>query len=426
MKLLLRSLVLTVYASSASVNAASFDCAKASSQIDNAVCASVKVSELDSELADIYSLVVLKSSDVDGLKIAQRSWLKTTRNVCPDEACLIKVYEQRIDALKSSLPRESKDPVMNTEMENKPPVAPVAELEAKKLYEEAPVIVKNNVETTTKKDRNLTIEVVNEKEKKQVERAELFKSIGILVSVLMVIVLFIYFLIKFKRYAARKVLKPLNKIKETVSTSMAEVTLPAKAEMARIAVPIDKSISQMKSEKPLNKIKNTISTSMAEVTLSAKAEIARITVPIDKSISQMKTEKPKLNRVGIVGFVVFVLAIIGSVSGAKNNACENAYMNKFSNMQNNIKFPRLIERVESRSDGFSYVIISVEQSLVFASQAIGDQEKKYQRAMQMQYESSMDRYWECKLKSKFPFGYDLIDLYSVSVDYVTEFDKRNK
>ena len=81
------------------VFAASFDCAKAVSRIENAICASPELSNLDSQLATAYAAALARSSDVDGVKAAQRAWLKETRNSCGDLNCLTAVYKQRIAAL---------------------------------------------------------------------------------------------------------------------------------------------------------------------------------------------------------------------------------------------------------------------------------------------------------------------------------------
>ena len=104
--------------SSTAIQAASFDCAKASSRIDKAICASPKVSDLDSKLAEIYSAVVLQSSDVESEKLAQRSWLKETRNQCQDEACLESAYQQRINSLRALLPVEKSEAVAKADSVN--------------------------------------------------------------------------------------------------------------------------------------------------------------------------------------------------------------------------------------------------------------------------------------------------------------------
>ncbi|MEJ8850991.1 lysozyme inhibitor LprI family protein [Variovorax rhizosphaerae] len=86
---------------SLAVEAASFDCAKASSRIDNAICASTKVSALDERLSEVYAAALRVRPDPDELRTAQREWLRDTRNKCQEDACLVAVYERRIEALRS-------------------------------------------------------------------------------------------------------------------------------------------------------------------------------------------------------------------------------------------------------------------------------------------------------------------------------------
>lgn len=89
-----------VYVSGA--EAASFDCAKASSRIENSVCASAQISKLDDELDTAYRSALSRSTDPAAVRAAQRAWLKQTRNQCPDNECLITVYSERRAALDSS------------------------------------------------------------------------------------------------------------------------------------------------------------------------------------------------------------------------------------------------------------------------------------------------------------------------------------
>jgi uncharacterized protein len=108
-------------------NAASFDCTKAASRIDNAICASPEISKLDSELDGVYKAALAKSSDADAIKTAQRAWLKDTRNQCLDETCFVTAYQQRIAALRSVAPQQITETKAN---------ADVDETTAKKLAEE--------------------------------------------------------------------------------------------------------------------------------------------------------------------------------------------------------------------------------------------------------------------------------------------------
>ena len=78
---------------------ASFDCAKASSQIETLICSSPETADADRRLAAAYSAARAKSSDPSTLKADQRNWLTTERNACTDAACLTKVMEARIQKL---------------------------------------------------------------------------------------------------------------------------------------------------------------------------------------------------------------------------------------------------------------------------------------------------------------------------------------
>jgi uncharacterized protein YecT (DUF1311 family) len=80
---------------------ASFDCAKASSQIETLICSSPETADADRRLAAAYSAARAKSSDPSTLKADQRNWLTTERNACTDAACLTKVMEARIQKLSA-------------------------------------------------------------------------------------------------------------------------------------------------------------------------------------------------------------------------------------------------------------------------------------------------------------------------------------
>lgn len=85
---------------------ASFNCAKAGTEVEKTICGSVGVAAYDKSLAQIYKLVrdYYKSKPnsktvVAELKTSQRKWL-SERNKCgADEECLIKVMHIRIGHL---------------------------------------------------------------------------------------------------------------------------------------------------------------------------------------------------------------------------------------------------------------------------------------------------------------------------------------
>jgi len=86
-----------------SVLAASFDCKKAGTVVEKAICNNVQVSELDGKLGEIYLQLKksLPKNEFNQLKIEQRDWLKK-RNICgSDTLCLFRLYEQRIAELSS-------------------------------------------------------------------------------------------------------------------------------------------------------------------------------------------------------------------------------------------------------------------------------------------------------------------------------------
>jgi len=77
----------------------SFDCAKASTLSENAICTDALLGKLDGALAENYKYML--ASDIgDGarndLKATQRKWL-AERNKCKENQCLVSTYRKRID-----------------------------------------------------------------------------------------------------------------------------------------------------------------------------------------------------------------------------------------------------------------------------------------------------------------------------------------
>ncbi len=93
--LLIFALVLSC---STTMHAASFDCSKASSKIEKAICANSALSKLDQDLGTLFNSV-----KIDDTKIVseQKKWLLERRNICKDTDCLINEYNKRIDELKT-------------------------------------------------------------------------------------------------------------------------------------------------------------------------------------------------------------------------------------------------------------------------------------------------------------------------------------
>lgn len=92
-------------------NAASFDCAKAKSVEEKAICADPKLSKLDEQMDAAYR-VTLKTLSPQGqiaVRDGQRQWIKYGRAVCAKQraelpkssACLVDVYGARLEDLKN-------------------------------------------------------------------------------------------------------------------------------------------------------------------------------------------------------------------------------------------------------------------------------------------------------------------------------------
>jgi uncharacterized protein len=77
----------------------SFDCSKATTNIERMVCSDIELSELDSRLADAYQRNLTGSDSAEQLRMEQRLWLRDVRNRCPSIDCLRRAYQHRLEAL---------------------------------------------------------------------------------------------------------------------------------------------------------------------------------------------------------------------------------------------------------------------------------------------------------------------------------------
>lgn len=82
------------------VQAASFDCVRAESQIEKQICSEPQLSRLDDDLLTAYTKALKQSTAKESLKIGQRNWLADVRNRCASEACLKEAYISRLAQLK--------------------------------------------------------------------------------------------------------------------------------------------------------------------------------------------------------------------------------------------------------------------------------------------------------------------------------------
>lgn len=75
--------------------AASFDCKKASTQIEIIICNNSELSRLDEDVSEIYRLILEKDASI---KSSQEGWIKS-RDMCESDFCLINSYRDRVDEL---------------------------------------------------------------------------------------------------------------------------------------------------------------------------------------------------------------------------------------------------------------------------------------------------------------------------------------
>ena len=93
--------LITIFVIPSAILAASFDCAKATSEIEKLICSNADISKLDDELSRLYKYVYAYSVDREEqkqLKLKQLSWLKR-RNVCLTRTCIRNAYNARLSEL---------------------------------------------------------------------------------------------------------------------------------------------------------------------------------------------------------------------------------------------------------------------------------------------------------------------------------------
>jgi uncharacterized protein YecT (DUF1311 family) len=78
----------------------SLDCSKLLSVQAQLVCGDAELARIDKALAELYKQAMQTTKNKERLKADQRAWLRNSRNVCHDKACLLRSYQSRIDELK--------------------------------------------------------------------------------------------------------------------------------------------------------------------------------------------------------------------------------------------------------------------------------------------------------------------------------------
>ncbi|MHA6847054.1 lysozyme inhibitor LprI family protein [Ralstonia syzygii] len=91
---------LTITLSTAAIAGPSFNCAKASSNVEKMICADQTLSDADSVIGDMYKEVLSTTDNPNRVKQEQRQWLTKVRNVCTTPDCLAKAYDMQYNKLQ--------------------------------------------------------------------------------------------------------------------------------------------------------------------------------------------------------------------------------------------------------------------------------------------------------------------------------------
>ena len=81
--------------------AASFDCAKASTKVEHIICDTPEISKLDEDLDVSYKAAVQDKQQGRSIKQTQKQWMRE-RNNCAVAECVKRIYEKRLSSLKNS------------------------------------------------------------------------------------------------------------------------------------------------------------------------------------------------------------------------------------------------------------------------------------------------------------------------------------
>ena len=78
---------------------ASFDCSKATSEVEKLICGDAELSKLDETLTMTYQRVLDRTRKKEEMIQSQNQWQENERNECQDAQCIKKAYEIRIREL---------------------------------------------------------------------------------------------------------------------------------------------------------------------------------------------------------------------------------------------------------------------------------------------------------------------------------------
>ena len=78
----------------------SFDCTKASTPVEKAICAEPKLAMLDVSVAEAYKAVLATAPDKEAVKRQQSDWRRNVRDVCSTSTCIVQAYMTRMEQFK--------------------------------------------------------------------------------------------------------------------------------------------------------------------------------------------------------------------------------------------------------------------------------------------------------------------------------------
>ncbi|MEM5328399.1 lysozyme inhibitor LprI family protein [Paraburkholderia sp. JHI2823] len=84
--------------------AQSLDCSGLLSVQAQIVCTDPELARLDKTMAEVFNQKLKTSANKTKLRADQRAWLRNSRNVCEDKACLLRSYQLRVAELKRTQP----------------------------------------------------------------------------------------------------------------------------------------------------------------------------------------------------------------------------------------------------------------------------------------------------------------------------------
>jgi uncharacterized protein len=108
-------------------SAASFDCGKASTNIETLICRDPILSSLDDRLAEAYRVLLASTDTPDKTKSDQRKWLSALGRNCDNVECIRVEYLQRINELHTDILRKNSVPEPSEEALSKSQPQPTVE-----------------------------------------------------------------------------------------------------------------------------------------------------------------------------------------------------------------------------------------------------------------------------------------------------------